>query len=250
MKGKALHDGLFSFLFPSRCVFCGKLLPRGEAVCAGCGAALPELKGPLCKKCGREKAFCACGGRHFEFERCIAPYYYEGPAKKGIRRLKFGNKPFVGSVMARAIAAVLEREYAGIPLDLVTAVPLGRAEQRRRGYNQSAQLARPLAERLGRPYGELLLKTVTTRPQRECGAAERWGNVFGVFGAKEPARLRGKTVLLVDDIMTTGATLNECAKMLKLAGAKAVYCAVAACVRKNAGGIPPRELSKKSTNFM
>jgi competence protein ComFC len=227
---KRLNERLTALIFPNRCAFCGRVMGGGSGVCPECEKALPRITRPICKNCGRETEYCTCRKRHFEFNRCIAPFYYQGVAKKGILRLKFGRKQSVAAVFADFAADMAHREYAGIAFDFVTAVPLSRKELRKRGFNQSAEFAKALAGNLGIPYLEVLSKPVDTKAQRSCQGNERWGNVFGVFKAGEAAG--GKTVLLVDDIVTTGATLNECAKMLRFGGALDVYSEVIACVKK------------------
>lgn len=221
--------GLVRLLYPDRCTFCGKVIrPYGE-VCTECSGNLPKITGEICLNCGREKRFCNCYQRRFEFSGCIAPFYYEGLAKKGILRIKFGRRLSGTVTFARYAADCVRKHYADKAFDLVTNVPLTRGELRRRGFNQSALFAKALAEQLKLPYAETLEKPCETKPQRNCSKSERWGNVFGAFRATPQAR--GKILLLADDIMTTGATLNECAKMLRLAGAREVWCIVEGCVK-------------------
>ena len=230
-------NGLKGFLqkavavfLPARCAFCGGVTAGGEDVCPSCAVNLPLVRGDVCPKCGRERAFCNCTKQHYAFARCVAPFYYEGTAKRGVLRLKFYHKRGAAAVFAAYAQQIVRREYADVQFDVVTAVPLSRSEIKKRGFNQSAVFARELSRLLGIPYGELLAKPYDTRPQHSCKAGERWGNVYGAFTA--PGGAEGKTVLLADDIATTGATLSECAKVLRLAGASQVYCAVIACVKK------------------
>jgi competence protein ComFC len=219
-----------AILFPNRCAFCGSVTVGGLGVCRECEKSLPLITRAVCQNCGREKEFCTCAKRHYEFKRCIAPFYYEGAAKRGVLRLKFYKKQDAAAVFAAYAADAVRREYTDIKFDIVTAVPLAREELKKRGFNQSADFAKWLSKALEIPFRELLTKPYDTKPQRSCHAHERWGNVFGAYAALSAAG--GKTVLLADDIATTGATLNECSKMLMLAGADEVYCVVIACVKK------------------
>ena len=216
-------------LYPDRCAFCGAVIRPYGKVCAQCMENLPQIEKKICRNCGREKEYCNCRGKHFEFSGCVAPFYYEGLAKKGILRIKFLKKPSGAKMLAEYAARTVRREYADIPFDLVTSVPLSRRELQRRGFNQSAVFAKALAAMLAIPYKETLEKPLDTRPQRSCTARERWGNVFGEFRVRET--VAGETILLADDIITTGATLNECAKMLRIAGAREVWCVTEACVK-------------------
>lgn len=234
-----------SLLFPTRCVCCGRLAPAGVPVCETCAHSLPRVTGEICPKCGRGREWCACRGKKRAYERCVAPLYYEGMARKGVLRMKYGNHPAAAAGFAVMARETVEREYAAVPFDMVTAVPMTAAEQRARGFNQAALFGRQLARGLSLPYRETLRKAFVTKPQHMCAACERQGNVFGAYAAL-PGKA-GRTVLLVDDIVTTGATLNECAKVLCLAGAERVYCVAIACVRrKNAVSA---EASCKKTEF-
>ena len=227
---KKLLVNLTALFFPERCAFCGKVTSAGEHTCAQCKSDLPLVSGIICKTCGCEKAFCSCKKKHFEFKRCIAPFYYEGIAKRGVLRYKFGNKQSAVRVFAIYATEIISREYSTEHFDFVTAVPMSKAEFSNRGFNQSEAFGIALAKELALEFKKVLSKPFDTRPQRSCSATNRWGNVFGAFSVT--SSLEGKRVLLVDDIMTTGATLNECAKMLKLSGAAVVFCTVIASVKK------------------
>lgn len=225
----SLREHLLGALFPARCVFCGAVIPQHTFACPACTAKAPCVKEPVCTHCGRGKAFCTCRHHTYAFSACAVPYYYEDVVKTGIARFKFyGHQNAANGFAALAFPAV-QRMTANTPVDFVTAVPLSRRGLRERGYNQSARFGRALAERLVLPYAETLQKPFDTKPQHTCGGTERWGNVFGAFTVS--ADVRGKRLLLADDILTTGATLHECARALLLAGADEVCCAAIACVR-------------------
>lgn len=210
-----------SLLFPPRCPFCGAALPHGEwglpLPCPQCRALPFAQKGDLP---GGEN-------RGFAFERCAAPFRYEGAAREAIVRFKFRGRAFAPA-LAAYMAPAVRAQCAGVSFDFVTAVPLTRREVRRRGFNQSELLGRELARALGAPYCRTLRKPRDIPPQHTLRAPERRRNVRGAFEARAP--LRGGTALLVDDVATTGATLEECAQALRRAGAARVLCAVAAVV--------------------
>ena len=128
---------------------------------------------------------------------------------------------------------MVRREYGGISFDFVTAVPLHKREFLNRGFNQSERLGQALAKWLDVPYETVLTKITTTAPQKELKAVERSGNLLGVFDVC--GDVAGKTILLVDDVITTGTTLDECAKMLKIFGAEEVYAVTAAAACLSSG---------------
>lgn len=218
-------------IFPRRCPFCGKVSAGG--VCAQCAVSLPRVGAGACPRCGREKEYCVCGRHDFAFDRCASPFYYEGAAKKGVLRLKFLGREDSAAAFAACAAETARREYADERFSCVTCVPLSRSERRRRGYNQSERLARRTARELGIKYADTLTKPRDIKPQRTCGADERWSNVSGAFAAK--GAVHG-TVLLIDDIVTTGATLSECAAALRGAGAQRICCLTAVCVKYSGAG--------------
>lgn len=221
---------LLGALFPARCAFCGAVIPQHTCACPACAAKAPRVEEPVCNRCGRGKAFCTCHHHTYAFSACTVSYYYEDVVKTGIARFKFYGHPHAAeSFAALALPAVQRMAVKMPPFDLVTAVPLSRRGLQERGYNQSALFGRALAKQLALPYAETLQKPFATKPQHTCGGTERWGNIFGAFTAS--ADVRGKRLLLVDDILTTGATLHECARVLQLAGAKEICCAAIACVR-------------------
>ncbi len=227
MNPNAVHDffdRLLCAVFPRRCVYCGAVIRPERLLCENCVQNLPRIVPPLCLLCGHEKADCTCKQKKHPYKGICAPFYYEGAIEKAIDRFKFQNKDFLAQPYARNMAAAVRREYADIQFDAVTFVPFTKKQMRTRAFNPSEVLARRLADELQLPCETLLEKLFETETQHLLKSSERTGNVFGVFETVKDANVSGKTVLLVDDIKTTGATLSECAKMLHLSGAKAVYC--------------------------
>lgn len=164
-----------------------------------------------------------------------APFYYEGAAKTAIHRLKFEGKDFVARTLAQDMAKTVKEQYGEKKFDIITFVPFSKAEKHDREFNQSELLAKRLGEELCLPCREMLVKLYDVPRQHTLPGNKRRGNVFGIFAtAEEFSYLDGKTILLADDIKTTGSTLSECAKMLKIAGAKEV-CAVTAAIAKRIG---------------
>lgn len=216
--------------FPERCCCCGRPVVCGKVVCDDCGLKLITIEPPVCPVCGCQKQHCRCKGRKRHTDRCAAAFYHEGAARSALHRLKFKGKIYSAEIFCIFMAKTVNREYAGVSFDYVVPVPLSRDELKKRRYNQSAVLAKGLSALLGLQIKELLVKPIKTLPQRELPAYRRSGNVLGVFDAVGKA-LGGGAVLLVDDTVTTGATLDECAKVLKIHGAGAVYAVTATASR-------------------
>lgn len=233
MNWKEGFDRLLSILYPPRCVCCGCVLPAGEAICGDCAAGAARIMPPVCLLCGCNLEDCERKHRKTAYKELTAPFYYEGIVREGVHRFKFRDKPQSAAFFAREMAKNVRQNMPGIPFDMVACVPMLPAKEKARGYNQSALLARELSGLLGVPADcRALRKCADTPAQHELKGTERRGNVFGVFETPRPEALEGKTVLLCDDVKTTGATLDECAKMLKLAGAKDVFCVCIAVTRK------------------
>ena len=205
-------------LFPPRCVHCGG---AGELFCAECVANSVRLAGPACSMCAAPLPSgnrCArCAERPPALSRTIAVFQMDGPVRTAIHRLKYDDIRAVAPVLGAVMAAHPALEH--VRADAVVPVPLHRRRLRARGYNHAQLLAKPVAARLGlEPDTRTLRRVVSSPPQVEArGEAERRQRVAGAFEAGDG--VRGKRALLVDDVYTTGATLNACAGALKRSGA-------------------------------
>lgn len=212
-------DALADLFYPQRCAACSTR--ASDVLCRPCFEALPRVTPPVCGRCGMQTAFevygCdACRNVDFSFDGARAPLRYEGVGEELVHALKYrGYRPVVGKVMAPLMADTV----AGERFDAVVPVPLHRLRLMKRGFNQAELMARDLARRIEAPLSDKLRAVRGTRDQVELTAEERRRNVSGAFGVR--GSLDGR-VLLVDDVFTTGATLNECASVLKQAGAKEV----------------------------
>ncbi|HEX8994806.1 MAG TPA: ComF family protein [Ktedonobacterales bacterium] len=231
----SLPQRLLDLLFPPRCVHCGV---SSEPLCASCRLAIHEPPTPRCARCDRPalattSSRCgACdallrGPAQPALERIVVAVEYEGPTGSAIRALKFrGQRRLAQPLVSLLVGAALR---AGLRADVIIPMPLHLARKRERGYNQAALLARPLARTLGAELREDLLARVrATQPQTRLSRVDRRANVAGAFALTAPAAvaLAGKRVLLVDDVTTTGATLDAAAEAL-LAGRPAAICALA-----------------------
>ena len=216
-----LWEGALDLLFPRKCPFCQKILEDQRApVCPACRAGLPWLTG--------EEAWRALKGAG----GCLSPLAYRGAVPEAVHRYKFPGNPAYGRPFG-LLAAECVRENLETPADLVTWVPLSRKRRRRRGFDQAELLARPMAGALGLPVRGLLEKGQDNGPQShlEDDAARR-ANVQGVYRLREQ-NLTGLRILLADDVVTTGATLEACAELLRAAGAAEVWGVTLAQARKN-----------------
>lgn len=222
---------LLAILFPERCAVCGEVIVCGEGVCSACRDKLPRVGTPVCPFCGLEKEWCQCRHRRRHFDRVIAPLYYDGAASRAILRMKASGDRVAAAFFAEEMAAAVRQHYPDTVFDGVVFVPSERSRQRRRGYNPGHMVAQELAVQLELPLLPVLIKLTENAPQKSLSAIERSGNVLGVFDVVEESAVVGKTLLLADDIITTGATLDECAKMLKIGGAETVFAVVAAATR-------------------
>lgn len=233
-RRKTALDRALCVVFPRRCRYCGTVIVPERAVCEHCETDLPRILPPICPLCGHQKADCVCKQRKRKCKAVCAPFYYEDAILQAVHRYKFENKDFLAADFACDMAETVRREYTEIAFDAVTFVPFTKKQMRSREWNPSEMLARALAKELGLLCLPLLEKLYETESQHTLSRRARTGNVFGVFEAVNLENVRGKTVLLVDDITTTGATLSECAKMLMLGGAKEVYGVTFAVTRNRA----------------
>ena len=213
MKGASKLLGL---LYPPKCPFCGRLLPEGgtEDICPECRGALPWTGSGAVT-------------RGSYFSACVSPLYYRDLARQGLLRFKFRRRSAAGSCFGRLMAACVKANLS-YEIDLVTYVPLSFLRLRKRGYSQSRLLAEALAAQLGLPCVPLLRKRRHTKPVSGVREEEkRRAMVSGAFALRRgaEAQMAGKCVLLADDVVTSGATLGECSRVLLTAGADRVVCA-------------------------
>lgn len=217
---------LKSAFFPKTCAGCGEIIHENEELCDYCNEMLARCN-PLkrCIRCGQDKKNCECSLRVFRFDGCIAPFYNTDVAKRIVYSFKFRRKMTCGKFLTQQMALAVQNEYRAIRFDGITFVPMPSRKQRRRGFNQSAVLAAGISEIIGIPLLDTLVCTHSGTIQHDLSLKERFQNVKGLYRAA--GAVRGKTLLLVDDIKTTGATLDECAGQLLKAGAQSVYCVTA-----------------------
>jgi ComF family protein len=212
---------------PPRCIGCGA---RGAEVCSDCIAAMQPI-GPACPRCSRSSRggmVCRrCADRISPLRAILAAYPFEGALRSAILALKYRGRTRLVPFLRAAIAAPLATRP--LEVDLVVPVPLTLARARERGFNQAELLARELAAvKLWPMERKALVRVRDTDQQTRLPARQRYANVAGAFAVANAAAVRGQRVLLVDDVCTTGATLEACAAPLVAAGAAGVWAIVAA----------------------
>lgn len=223
---------LLDLVFPRVCAGCGGRV--GDAtghLCWDCQSQLPFVRQPYCLHCGDpvegrvDEAFTChwCDELNPAFDYARSVVRYRGSVPRMIQAFKYHAAHYLTPDLVRLLMAGLETAPEFGPLDAVCCVPLHRVRQRERGYNQSALLAHGLAQQLGKPFlKRALVRHRQTGTQTHLSARERVANVHGAFAIRRHAAIAGLNVLLLDDVMTTGATVSECARILKAAGAAKV----------------------------
>lgn len=218
---------LVDLALPPMCPVCGeRLTATDQGVCDGCWDRVQEPRRPHCGRCGlgEHRIGRACSGClrteiHWDIARQAA--VWEEPAPSMVHALKYRSVAELAGPMARLLARLLAREFRGESWDLVVPVPLHRVRERERGYNQSALIARRLAAMHGWRFdGETVIRARATQSQTRLTRVERLKNVRGAFRCVAPERVAGRRVLLIDDVHTTGSTLNETSAALREAGAR------------------------------
>ena len=210
---------IIELIYPRRCPFCFKCIPVGSEVCTDC-IDLPYVD-------------CVNYDPHavFHFDKIAASFFYEDKVKNAIYRMKKGGQRILAAELAKYMSLAIRREFKNISFDIIIYVPMTKEDISERGFNQAKDLAKHISKYLKIPVAKnALYKVENKRHQKELNAEERWKNAAGGYICRTDC-LAEKTVLLIDDVMTTGATLNECSKTLKTAGAKEVFCAVIAMTR-------------------
>lgn len=233
---------LLDLLLPSFCLACERpLAPAPELLfCPDCLARLHVIKSPLCPCCGRVYLAAAGGDHHCgpclaapkHFSRARALFLYEEPLKEVVHRFKYQGKTACLPSFAR-FARNLPHLAGMEGVDWIVPVPLHPSRLRERGFNQALLLARAFFNKDHRVASDLLIRSRPTAPQTGFSGAARRTNLKNAFAVVKPQRLAGKKILLIDDVFTTGTTVNECARVLKKSGAAEVMVLTLARVRED-----------------
>ncbi len=218
-----LQRGIVDFFFPPRCVGCGK---EGDFLCSNCRQRFPRLLPPFCDKCGKPESsgsLCPmCWGWQAKIDGIRSPFRFDGVIRQAVYELKYRNLKAISALLAGLLFAYLE--VNPMPGEVLVPVPLHTRRLRQRGYNQSGLMAKELGRLSALPVVEdCLLRQKDSLPQtRTANVDDRRTNIVDAFTCRDK-RLNGRRVLLIDDVCTSGATLDACAVALKDAGALSVW---------------------------
>jgi ComF family protein len=234
---KSALGALASVVFPAPCRICDRALTNASRIpiCDSCLSSFEPVAEPMCALCGRPFAseiaaeaiqpLCRlCRLQYYAFDGARSFAIYDDTLFEAMALLKYEQVSRLGDWFSGKLAEVVRRQATEWRVNAVIPVPLHAARRRERGYNQAELIARPLARGLGLRLESRVLQRLKPRPpQLVLSRTERWQSVRGAYAAREKARVDNLRILLIDDVMTTGATLDACARALKKAGAAAVF---------------------------
>lgn len=231
-----LRRGLKDILYPPTCAACRRRLPEDDSdalICRECRLAIKKNLPPFCFRCGRHldikkavKNLCAgCVKQQLHFDRALSPCKYEGVMKELIHAFKYRNKDYLGEhLSALMVEFIQEYGFDMNPIDLIIPIPLYRSKMREREFNQAQVLSDCVARAFNKDtLSDSLIRHRATRPQSELQGDARMQNIQGCFSLTRAHSVAEKNVLLIDDVLTTGATASEAASVLKKAGAHTVF---------------------------
>ncbi len=215
-------------LYPPRCPVCHGIAPAGRPICPGCVGRLPFVTGPRCRKCGKPAAAAGtlcrdCAEIPHAYDLGAGVFLYDAVMRKTVSWFKYKGRQEYGRILGRIMAEAARPFLIRWSPDVIVPVPVHRERRRRRGYNQAEILAESLSAATGIPaVPELLVRTVRTEAMKNLSREERRRNTARAFAAPGRREMPGR-VLIVDDIYTTGATVDGCAGALKAGGAGRVF---------------------------
>ena len=223
-------NSILDLLYPRRCLLCNHIRPYGGSdVCEECMKALKPVKSPCCMKCGKpidndEDEYCGdCKKHPKSFKRGFPAFLYEGAIKASLYDFKYKNQRNYAEFYSRSIVQMYGKQLKSLGIDGIVPVPVYSRKRRMRGYNQAELLAEKIGRNLDIPvYPDYLERVVDTSPQKELNDKERMKNLKNAFKIGQN-KIKLKKILLVDDIYTSGATIEACTKVLLSASTEAVY---------------------------
>ncbi len=226
MRWKAILGSVDKLLFPPVCLACNAPIDSAaEVLCPECRERLLPIAQNYCDKCGAplEDYRCeACSHLVYEFDYARAAFVYQAPAQELVHHLKYDGLRSPAAFFSQALTRIPAAKRFAHSFDLIMAVPLHRVRERDRGYNQSELLGRALAEELGLPFAQPVIRRLNTRSQTNLSRQARLDNLSGAFRLRRRADVAGKKIIVVDDVFTTGTTVNEVSRVLKAGGAARV----------------------------
>ncbi len=237
-----LKEYALNIISPPRCMSCNRRMPlNSEAlfryncskeykinngrVCGICGRPVLESADSTCRECKLTKTY---------YVKNVSRYLYKGCIKNAIQNMKFKRRIWIAYEFGKSLCKTVQEEYSDIKFDMILYVPMTPLGKMERGFNQSYEIASVISEKLGIPViNKILYKKAGTKTQSGLNRNDRIKNTKNAFIVRNPQLLTDKTILLIDDVFTTGSTLNECARILKRNGAFAIYTATIATVILN-----------------
>lgn len=234
---KAFVAALGSLIYPASCEGCAAPVEEPDYLCGPCADKVSRIRPPFCYRCSEpfagaisEMFTCAnCAHRTLHFDCAVAVFRSRGLVRKLVHEFKYGRQFHLRHPLTDWLAeAVTDSRLHGRPFDWLVPVPLHPARQRERGFNQAAALAEGLSTRIGVPVHEPLQRIRYTTTQTQFDRTERMENLRGAFRLRKSEAVRQSRVLLIDDVLTTGSTLSECARVLRAAGVESVHAATVA----------------------
>lgn len=226
-KIKTFFNEIFIIIYPRKCISCGEIIDENEYLCDYCFNHIESIDHTKhCKICGAEKGQCSCSYRVYRFAGITSAFYNEGIAQKAYYAYKLNHKMHYSRFFAERMAMAVSKSYYGKKFDYICAVPTSLRSKMQRGFDHTEILYKDISLFLNIPRLDNILSCKSyVKPQHTSNFNDRQQNVRGKYSFNY--NITGGRILLVDDIMTTGATLDECARQLLLAGADEVYCITA-----------------------
>ena len=227
-----LLDKFFDLVYPPKCPFCKEILEDTIPICSECMDNIPLIEDETCECCGRpveelSYRLCSeCNDEKMYFEHSFVPLVYKDDAREVILALKHNQHPYYAKALAFLIADKILTSEFYTQFDCITCVPEARKRIKKRGYNHAELIAKELSKILNIPYVKTLVRINTSKTQADLGKEERKANVRKSYLPGDKT-FDGGTVILVDDVYTTGATTNYCAKLLRKIGFEKVYLGIA-----------------------
>lgn len=223
-----MFEKLGRFLYPNKCIICGRFCGEG-LTCPGCSVLLDSIREPRCLICGKhlmdgEETICGdCKKKKHIYDYGLGAFEYTEEIKQCVHDLKYNGVKIYGTYLGREMGRRYRNEISRMSVDGIIPVPIHKKRYIKRGYNQAAVIAEAIGKEVGiRVYDNYLMRNKNTLAQKGLSDEERKKNVEKAFIiANDVVKLR--KVLIIDDIYTTGATIDECARVLKAAGCQAVY---------------------------
>jgi ComF family protein len=228
---KRFAEALGTLFYPPHCAGCGRQVAPGGYLCEVCAGVVRRIEAPFCEKCSQPfhgeisgPFTCAnCGDRDYHFTCGVSCFRSAGVVRELVHRFKYNGELYLRHPLAGWLAATLDdARIAGEPFDLLVPVPLHPARQREREFNQAEVLARTLGKRAGARVACCLRRVRYTTTQTRLDREERMENLRNAFQLGQNHDVHDQRILLVDDVLTTGSTLDECARVLRGAGAASV----------------------------